>query len=210
MNNPTDDMIVGEWKPTDDFNILDVRDFQNFPQYDTPPYVLRFNFTSMPVEFYGILLELMGWNIPECQTSLLFSKIQVSKNGFHDVYYSKQGGVMGKNNKLTLKFDRNMKIVSLNDVMFITLFPFCPVHMISIERIGFMSNTTLIVKPPPVIEKEEKKDDNPILLKPSTLSDYWYIYVTLVIMILFLMISLLFMVMKTSTKKKYILVRAKK
>lgn len=75
--------IVTEWRPAEGFNLLDFRDFKNFPQYDIPPYVLKFRFSSMqkPLELVGIGIHLMGWNIPECRTDTLFSKIQISKNG---------------------------------------------------------------------------------------------------------------------------------
>lgn len=213
MNHPND-LLIGEWIPTEKFNILDVRDFQNFPQYDTPPYVLRFNFSNIqePIDFYGILIDMMGWNLPECRTDLLFSKIQVSKNGFQDIYYDKKGGTIGSRNNLFLKFDKIMKMISSRDVMFVTLFPMCSIHMITIEKVGFLSLS--VIKKIPITQETtitNDNDNNNKLLKPTSLSDYWYLYTTLFIMILFLMISLLFMVINYQPqKRRYIVIRTKK
>jgi hypothetical protein len=210
------DIIVGEWKPLETFNILDVRDFQNFPYYETPPYVLRFNFTNIPVEFSGIVMDVMGWNIPECHTDVLFSRIQVSKNGFQDVYYSQPSLL---NNHLVLQFNHKMKIHTPQDVMVISLFPMCPIHMVTLERIGFLSSSSskTIVDNKKEQEETTKKsqpptpllEEDPTLLKPTTFfSHYWYLYTTVLIMILLFMMTLLFMVMNSSSvKKRYIVLR---
>lgn len=210
MNN---DVIVGEWKPLETFNILDVRDFQNFPYYETPPYVLRFNFTNIPVEFSGIVMDVMGWNIPECHTDILFSRVQVSKNGFQDVYYSQP--IFSNNHHLVLQFNRKMKIQMHQDVMVISLFPLCPIHMVTLERIGFLSSSSSKTIVDNKKEQEEIKkpstpllEEDPTLLKPTTFSPYWYMYTTVFIMILLFMITLLFMVMNSSSvKKRYIVLR---
>lgn len=207
MNNS---MIIGEWKPEERFNILDVRDFKTFPQYDPPPYVFKFNFsnTHEPIEIHGIVMDILGWNIPECRTNVLFSKIQVSKNGYNDIYYNKKEGSINSNN-LTLNFDRNMVISSLNDVLVISLFPLCRIHMIYIERIAFLSISAMKKLPE---NSGSNIDENEYQKHPlfSYHDPYWYLYATLVVMILFLLISLLFMVINNKQKRHYIVIRPKK
>lgn len=214
MNN----VIVGEWKPLETFNLLDVRDFQNFPYYETPPYVLRFNFINIPVEFSGIVMDVMGWNIPECHTGVLFSRIIVSKNGFQDVYYSQP---TPQNNHLVLQFNHKMQIQTPQDVMVISLFPLCPIHMVTLEKIEFLSSSsstnikTIVEKKAQEQQTDNPKkpwtslEDDPTLLKPTTIfSHYWYLYTTVLIMILLFMMTLLFMVMNSSSiKKRYIVLR---
>jgi len=207
--------ILTEWAPNEGFNILDYRDFINFPQYENPPFILKFRFSMIqnPIEYTGIGVDLMGWNIPECQTDTLFSKIQVSKNGFQDIYYNQPGGKMGENH-LTLNFKKNMVLKSPNDVLFISFFPLCPVHMVDIARVVFLVDA--VVDPieiipttiPPVVLEEKKKLQQE-LFNPQPMDHFWYIYATIFVMILLLMISLLFMTIN-QRKKRYIIIRAKK
>jgi len=207
--------ILTEWNPSDGFNILDYRDFRNFPQYETPPFVLKFRFSSIkePVEYTGVGVDLMGWNIPECRTDTLFSKIQVSKNGFQDIYYNQPGGKMGENH-LTLNFVKKMALKSSNDVLFISFFPLCPVNMVDIVRVVFLIDadpidvaTKTTTKPPVLLDETKKLQQE--LLRPQPIDHFWYIYITIFVMILLLMISLLFMTINQRTKR-YIVIRPKK
>jgi hypothetical protein len=203
-----------EWTPEDSFNILDFRDFKNFPQYENPPYVLKFRFSSIqaPLEIKGIVIDFMGWNIPECQTRTLFSKIQVSKNGFQDIYYNQPGGEIGRNH-MTLQFEKNMVLRYPKDVLLISFFPLCPVHMVDIEKIVFLTSgggtpSSPTTQPPDIIDNGGK-NDNPI--KVLTIDNqYWYIYATIFVMLLLLLLSLLFTTMSQSKKTNYIVIRTKK
>lgn len=206
--------ILTEWKPMEGFNILDFRDFKDFPLYDTPPYILKFRFSSIqePLELKGLGIDLMGWNIPECQTETLFSKIQVSKNNFQDVYYNQSGGKMGEN-RLVLRFEKTMVLRSPNDILMVAFFPLCPVHMVDVGKVEFLTITDTTTKPPVLDDKKdntkEKEEILSRLTDPRPLGHFWYIYATLFVMVLLLMICLLFMTINQK-KKYYLVVRDKK
>lgn len=178
--------MTTEWKP-EGFNILDYRDFSQ----DDTPYVLRFRFPR-PVVFYSIRLDVVGWNLPECKTNILFSKINISKNGFDNVYYSSPGGNPGRMNNMKIDLNRDL-VATLDDVVYITLFPACPIHMVDVDRIVFLPHTTTTT-PPPTRQEEQK----PFVQPPSmtTLDHYWYIYITVFVMVVLLMLSLLFMTIR--------------
>lgn len=210
--------ILAEWRSAEGFNILDFRDFQTFPQYGTPPYVLKFRFSSLqePVELAALAIHFMGWNIPECRTNTLFSKIQISKNGFQDIYYNQPGGKTGENN-IVFRFEKKLVLRTSDDVLMIVFFPLCPVHMVDVDSIFFLTegevqNTT----PPPIIDDDNKKKkmaDDPLktLTNPQPLDHYWYIYATVFGMILLLLISLLFSTINQPKKSPhYIVIRPKK
>lgn len=211
MNTYEASSLTG-WTPDKGFNILDFRDLENFPQYYTPPYVLKFNFTNTMV-LEAIVVDFMGWNIPECGSNTLFSKIQISKNGFEDIYYNKPGGKMGENN-MTFKLENKMILSSPKDVLLVSFFPLCPVHMMDIGRIIFIDattprNTPTTTTPPTSGQQSTTNDPLNILLNPKPLDPYWYLYATLFSMVILLLLSLLFMSMK-SKKKHYIILRTKK
>lgn len=205
--------IITEWTPFDGFNIMDFRDFQSFPQLENPPFVFKFRFSSIqePLVLKGVVIDMTGWNIPECKTKTLFSKIQVSKNGFQDVYLNKSGGKSGKNH-LTLPFDRDMKLLSPQDVLLMSLFPMCPVSMVDVERILFLtdggSNPTPKPTPPPdIIDNDDAEDTN----KPPPFNKYWYIYATIFGMIVMLLLSVLLTAMRQPrTRAPYIVIRTEK
>jgi len=212
--------ILAEWRPAEGFNILDFRDFQGFPQYGMPPYVFKFRFSSIqePLELVALGIHFMGWNIPECRTNTLFSKIQVSKNGFQDIYYNQPGGKTGENN-MVFRFEKKLVLRTADDVLVIAFFPLCPVHMVDVDAIFFLTeeevkNTT----PPPVIinddDKKKKITDDPLklLTDPRPLDHYWYIYATVFGMILLLLVSLLFSTINQPKKSRpqYIVIRPKK
>jgi len=208
--------ILTEWKSTEGFNILDFRDFKNFPQYGIPPYVLRFRFSSIqePMELMAVSIRFMGWNIPECQTDTLFSKIQVSKNGFQDIYYNQPGGKMG-DNYVILRFEKKLVLRSQEDVLIIALFPLCPVHMVDVDAILFLTDADVkpTTTPPPTMDTDDKKEKDPLklLTDPRPLDHYWYLYATLFAMILLLLISLLFTTInQPKTSRRYIVIRPKK
>lgn len=189
--------VLTEWLPQDTFNLLDYRDFEHFPQYDTPPYVLKFNFTKIedPLVINTIVTDIRGWNIPECQTQQLLSKIIISKNGFDDIYYNNTP------TSSTLDLDRKLILASTKDIIYIVMYPVCPIHMMDVNQIIFLTPTedddphkkddTATKKPkpqlPPLPTKEN--DDN-----------YWYLYATLLLMILFLFITLLFSILQHNKK----------
>ena len=210
--------ILTEWRPAEGFNILDFRDFQSFPQYGIPPYVLKFSFSSLqePLELTALAIHFMGWNIPECRTNTLFSKIQVSKNGFQDIYYNQPGWKAGENN-MTFRFEKKLVLRTSDDVLVITFFPLCPVHMVDVDAIFFLTegevkNTTT---PPPIIDdkKNKKPEEDPLKLlnNPQPLDHYWYIYATVFGMILLLLVSLLFTTINQPNKSRhYIVIRPKK
>lgn len=210
--------IMTEWRPAEGFNIIDFRDFQSFPQYGIPPYVLKFRFSSLqePLELTALAIHFMGWNIPECRTSTLFSKIQVFKNGFHDIYYNQPGGKAGENN-MTFRFEKKLVLRTSDDVLVIAFFPLCPVHMVDVDAILFLTegevkNTTT---PPPIIDdkKNKKPEEDPLKLlnNPQPLDHYWYIYATVCGMILLLLVSLLFTTINQPKKSRhYIVIRPKK
>lgn len=186
--------MTAEWRPPEGFNILDTRNFNDFPQYEIPPYVLKFDFSS-PVVLRGVSLDFMGWNIPECRTETLFSKIQISKNGWYDIYYDRSVGHMGMNKNLVLDFIKDM-FLSTNDNMFITLFPQCPVHMVDIDRVGFLSipgPDTIPVNNTTTCSPTCPQQQFPIFFSPER---YWYLYATLFFMVILLMLSLLFMTLR--------------
>ena len=209
--------IMAEWRPAEGFNILDFRDFQSFPQRGIAPYVFKFRFSSLeePLDLAALAIHFMGWNIPECHTNTLFSKIQVSKNGFQDIYYNQPGGKTGENN-IVFRFEKKLVLRTADDVLVIAFFPLCPVHMVDVDAIFFLTeekvkNTT----PPPVIINDEKKPvtDDPLTLlsNPQPPGHYWYIYATVFGMILLLLISLLFTTINQSKKSRhYIVIRPKK
>ena len=210
--------ILTDWRPVEGFNILDFRDFQSFPQYGIPPYVLKFSFSSLqePLELTALAIHFMGWNIPECRTNTLFSKIQVSKNGFQDIYYNQPGWKAGENN-MTFRFEKKLVLRTSDDVLVITFFPLCPVHMVDVDAIFFLTegevkNTTT---PPPIIDdkKNKKPEEDPLKLlnNPQPLDHYWYIYATVFGMILLLLVSLLFTTINQPNKSRhYIVIRPKK
>lgn len=207
--------ILGEWKPADGFNLLDFRDFQSFPQYGIPPYVLKFRFPTIedPLELSGVAIHFMGWNIPECRTTTLFSKIQISKNGFQDIYYSQSGGRMGEN-QMVFRFDKKMMLRTADDVFVLSFFPLCPVHMVDVDSIIFLTELDIRMStPPPTMEpkkKTAKEDPLQLLNNPRPLDHYWYIYATIFGMILLLLISLLFATINQPQKSRhYIVIRPK-
>jgi hypothetical protein len=218
----TENMIV-EWRPTDSFNILDFRDFQSFPQYGIPPYVLKFRFSSLqePLEIAALTIHFMGWNIPECRTDTLFSKVQVSKNGFQDIYYNQPGGKTGENN-VVFQFEKKLVLRTPDDVLVVAFFPLCPVHMVDVDAIFFLTEENvrnITSTPPPAIiindnnnDNNEKTKQNPIKLitNPQPFDHYWYIYATIFGMILLLLISLLFITINQPKKPRhYIVIRPK-
>lgn len=208
--------ILTEWRSGEGFNILDFRDFKNFPQYGIPPYVLKFRFSDIqePMELVAVAIRFMGWNIHECQTDTLFSKIQVSKNGFQDIYYNQPGGKMG-DNYLTFRFEKKLVLRSPEDVLLITFFPLCPVHMVDMDTILFLTDTVVkTTTPPPNVDTVDKKknteDPMTLLMDPHPPDHYWYLYATLFVMILLLLISLLFTTInQPKISRRYIVIRPK-
>lgn len=198
--------MTTEFVPEEGFNILDFRDFQNFPQFETPPFVLKFTF-SENVEWSALSIDLMGWNLPECQTDVLLTKVIVSKNGWNDIYYS------GKF-QATLSLERPL-LLTPQDTMFLTLFPMCPVNMMDIRQIVFLKDnnnllmTTTSLPPSPTLATSTSPPSPSSLKKenlrktmaplPSYFQEYWYIYATLLLMLLFFLISILFMVFRQKT-----------
>ena len=198
--------------PPEGFNILDYRNFKDYP--DFPPYVLRFQFSSNVV-IVRITMVVMGWNLPECKTDNLFSRIVVSKNGMQDVYYDRPGGRAGLD-RIDFALEKKLTTTSPNDEVMISFFPVCPVHMIDIDQIEFKSShttTPTTTTPPPQKknnpspsptdnpatnnqeqQKQEENKNNPetetTFLQSS--QPYWYIYSTIGVMIVLLMMSLLF------------------
>ena len=205
--------ILAEWRPAEGFNILDFRDYQSFPQYGIPPYVLKFRFSSLqePFELSAVGIHFMGWNIPECGTNTLFSKIQVSKNGFQDIYYNQPGGKMGENT-MTFQFEKKLVLRTSDDVLVIALFPLCPVHMVDVDAIFFLTDADVKTSttPPPKIIDDKKKNmtDDPLklLTNPQPLDHYWYIYATVFGMILLLLVSLLFTTINQPKKSRHFIV----
>lgn len=187
-----------EWKPSEGFNLLDTRNTQNFPQFSTPPYVLKFQFSD-PVVFHALSLYVMGWNIPECRTDTLFSKVQVSKNGWDDLYYNKPA----KNLSDPLVFRNDMALTS-KDTLFLTLFPLCPAHMVHVDRVVFLppTNTTPPPKPLPPATADDQNNNaatpdyptgnNTESTNTFFSETYWYLYATVFVMVILLMLSLLF------------------
>lgn len=190
--------VLIEWQPPETFNLLDYRDLQNFPQYDPAPYVLKFNFLKIedPLVINAIVTDIRGWNIPECQTQQLLSRVTISKNGFEDVYYNKTP------TSSILDLDRTLVLASTKDVIYIVLYPLCPVHMMDVNQIVFLTPT---VKDTPTTDHVVNKNTKPVLPPLPTKDNddkYWYLYATLLIMILFIFITFLFSLMKKSQKKK--------
>lgn len=192
--------MTTEWKPPEGFNILDYRDFKNFPQYDTPPYVLKFRFPDIhgSVVFYGVSADLMGWNLPGCKTDTLFSRVCISKNGFEDVYYDKPMGKVGVGYDMIMDLDKDMTMTA-DDVVYISMFPLCPAHMVDVGRVGFLSTTT--TDGTDATPKPQKQPSTP---SSATLDHYWYIYITLFVMVVLLMLSLLFMTMRPQPKYRLV------
>lgn len=196
--------ILTEWKPREGFNILDFRDFQTFPQYDPAPYVMKFGFTgiSNPLQLKGVSIDFSGWNIPECQSDTLFSRILISKNGFQDIYYNQPGGTMGQNHNV-IQFKKNMVLRS-NDLLIITFFPLCPVHMVDLDKIVFLT----VLPAPKTTDPPAIINDNPTPVKPVSIisavqpaRDYWYIYATIAGMIMLLLLSILFITINGRRRK---------
>lgn len=183
--------VLREWQPPETFNLLDYRDFQHFPLYDTPPYVLKFNFFNItdPIVINSIITDIRGWNIPECGTEQMLSKITISKNGFDDVYYNNTPS------SSVLDLNKDLLLASPKDVIYIVLFPLCPVHMMDINQIIFLTPaTTTAVKETDNLNTSSTKPPSPPLPPlPSKENDpYWYLHLTLLIMVLLLLLSLLF------------------
>lgn len=197
--------------PPEGFNLLDYRDFSNYP--DFPPYVLRFKFSSNVV-IVRMTIVVMGWNLPECKTDDLFTRIVVSKNGMHDVYYDRPGGRAGLD-RIDFSLEKKLTTTSPDDEIIISFFPVCPVHMIDIDRIEFLSSFSTIppstTTPPPHNKEKEgqqsqdDKDENSDNQKTNEEQEenktqtffqksqpYWYIYTTIGVMIVLFMMSILF------------------
>lgn len=194
--------------PPEGFNLLDYRDFTI--DADLPPYVLRFKF-SENIVVKRIVIIAMGWNLPECNTDNLFSKIVVSKNGMQDVYYNRPGGRAGID-RLDFVLQRTLTTTSSNDEISISFFPQCPVHMIDVDQIEFLSSSddnSVSLPPtttptPSSINDEDNVDTTTIpkrkqqqpqqqtQIQTAKISqEYWYLYVSLAVLILILMISIL-------------------
>lgn len=194
--------------PPEGFNLLDYRDFTIDP--DLPPYVLRFKF-SENIVVKRIVIIAMGWNLPECNTDNLFSKIVVSKNGMQDVYYNRPGGRAGID-RLDFSLQRTLTTTSPNDEISISFFPQCPVHMLDVDQIEFLSSSdSSSVSLPPTttptpssINDEDNVDTTTIPKRKQQQSqqqsqiqtakisqEYWYLYVSIAVLILILMISIL-------------------
>lgn len=194
----TTEQKIIEWRPMDDFNMLDTRDFKDYPLYDTPPYVLKFKFSNVEkLVLRGLVIDIMGWNLAECQTNILFSKIDITKNNT-ELYSTYTGGTVGKNN-LVFGFVSDM-VLQPNDIIYITFFPMCSVHMVDIERVVFIvtASTSNNKKKP-----HNPPKPNPIVVKPPT-NDYWYIYVIFACLFSILFLSILLTMMHQ--KKKQIVV----
>lgn len=194
--------------PPEGFNLVDYRDFTIDP--DLPPYVLRFKF-SENIIVKRIVVIAMGWNLPECNTDDLFSKIVVSKNGMQDVYYNRPGGRAGID-RLDFSLARTLTTTSPNDEISIAFFPICPVHMIDIDQIQFLSSsdtsstslpptTSPMTTPTPSSFNDEdnlettttkRKIQKQTQFQTTNISqEYWYLYATVAVLILILMISIL-------------------
>lgn len=195
--------ILTEWKPSEGFNILDFRDSMTFPQYDPAPYVMKFGFSGIanPLQLKGVSIDFSGWNIPECQSDTLFSRILISKNGFQDIYYNQPGGTMGQNHSI-IQFRKTM-VLRPNDMLVITFFPLCPVHMVDLDKIVFLT----VLPVPKTTDPPATKKDNPPIHSVSIINavepirDYWYIYATIAGMIILLLLSLLFMTINGRRRK---------
>lgn len=205
--------VLSEWRPTQGFNLQNFRDFKNFPQYDITPYILKFRFSDIQTEWIlsSVAIHFMGWNIPECRTNTLFSKIMVSKNGFQDIYYNQPSGSMGENFK-TLRFDKEMVLRSPEDMLIISFFPLCPAHMVDVDAILFLTNAEGggSTPPPSLVnnQKTESIDLSSLLANPQPYDHYWYIYATVFAMVLMLLVTMLFSTI--NQPKKYIVIRRRR
>lgn len=206
---PSETNVLTEWRPTEGFNLQNFRDFQNFPQYDIAPYILKFRFSDkQEYRLTALAIHFMGWNIPECRSNTLFSRVMVSKNGFQDIYYNQPCGHMGENFQ-TLRLEKELVLRSPEDILIISFFPLCPAHMVDVDAILFLTGADGPATPPPsLVSKEKEKetlDLSSLLHNPQPYDHYWYIYATVFVMVLLLLVSLLFATI--NKPKKYIVIR---